>query len=273
MSGTDQPPMNPPESVMCRNLLSDPARAGIFLDFDGTLAPLASDIDGVQVPASLSRSLTALTASLGTVAVISGRPAEFLAGQLPVPGLRLFGVYGFEEWADGAPRRDPAVEPWLDALTSARDELAEATAGLEGVWIKDKHVSIVVHWRHAPDLDRADREIGALVAAAAQRSGLRQIRSKRADELLPPAETNKGAVVRRLAARSGLRRLVYAGDDLGDLAAFEAVHGLGGHAIAVAHTGELQAATPEEVLARADLVLSGPDEVARWLERLAAALS
>jgi trehalose 6-phosphate phosphatase len=264
--------MNQPESVMPRDLLSDPSRAGIFLDFDGTLAPLASDIDGVEVPESLSHSLAALASSLGTVAVISGRPAEFLAGQLPIPGLRLFGVYGLEEWADGGPRRDPGVEPWLDALLSARDELAEATADLEGVWIKDKRVSVVVHWRHAPDLAGADREIGALVARVAGRSGLRQIRSKWADELLPPAETNKGAVVRRLAARSGLKRLVYVGDDIGDLAAFEAVHDLGGHAIAVAHSGELQAATPEEVLSGADLVLSGPDEVARWLERLAAAL-
>jgi trehalose 6-phosphate phosphatase len=265
-------PDRKPEPRISRELLTDPPRAGLFLDFDGTLAPLASTVDDVEVPDSLRRSLAALAASLGTVAVISGRPAEFLARTLSIPGLMLVGVYGFEEWDDGGLRRDPAVEPWMNALASARDELARAIAGLEGVWLKDKGVSVVVHWRHAPDLGRADREMCALVAGAAERSGLRHVRSKWADELLPPAETNKGGVVRRMAARAGLNRLVYAGDDIGDLAAFDAVHELGGHAIAVAHSGELQAATPHELLSVADLVFSGPEEVGRWLERLAAAL-
>ena len=258
------------EALICRQMLSDASHAGLFLDFDGTLAPLASDIDEVEVPGSLSRSLAALTASLGAVAVVSGRPAEFLASKLPIPGLILTGVYGFEEWIDGALRRDPAIEPWTSALASARDELTRTTAGLEGVWLKDKRVSIAVHWRHAPDLSHADREIQALVAEAARRTRLRHVRSKWADELLPPLAPDKAKVVRQIAARASLRQLLYVGDDIADLGAFEAVHGLGGHAIAVAHSGELQAATPSEILAAADLVFSGTQDVARWLERLAA---
>lgn len=131
----------------------------------------------------------------------------------------------------------------------------------------------MVHCRYAPDLDRADREIRALVVGATERSGLWRVRSKWADELLPSADTDKGGIVRRMAARAGLSRLVYAGDDIEDLAAFYAVHELGGHAIAVAHSGELQAATPQELLLVTDLVFSGPEEVGRWLERLAAALA
>jgi hypothetical protein len=72
MSGTEQTangyeqhhPAGYAVSVISRELLSDPPRAGLFLDFDGTLAPLGGTIDDVEVPDSLRRWLERLAAAL-----------------------------------------------------------------------------------------------------------------------------------------------------------------------------------------------------------------
>ena len=80
--------------------------------------------------------------------------------------------------------------------------------------------------------------------------------------------------VRRLAADHDARGIVYLGDDLGDVAAFAAVEELRAHGgvpgVCVASVDPTSDETPAELVARADLVLAGPDAVVAWLGALAA---
>lgn len=78
----------------CQSLRGLTGRAVRLAPHEAVVLPQVHD---VEVPDSPRRSLATLAASLGTVAVISGRPAEFLARTLSIPGLMLIGVYGFEE--------------------------------------------------------------------------------------------------------------------------------------------------------------------------------
>ncbi len=79
---------------------------------------------------------------------------------------------------------------------------------------------------------------------------------------------NKGDAVRALVSRLGARQVIFGGDDLGDLPAFAAVEelretGVGGLLVCSASTEQ------DALVARADVVLDGPDAVADWLEELA----
>ena len=84
-------------------LAGDPSRAGLVLDFDGVLAPIVEDPATSAMPDRVAASLTRLTPVLGLLAIISGRPAEFLAGRVRVPGIPLLGSYGIEHFRDGVP--------------------------------------------------------------------------------------------------------------------------------------------------------------------------
>ena len=89
-------------------LLEEPPRTAVMVDFDGTLAPIVTDPASARAVPGAARTLGALTRSFGTVAVVSGRPAEFLARRLRSAGagVRLFGLYGLEEVVGSEVRMD-----------------------------------------------------------------------------------------------------------------------------------------------------------------------
>jgi trehalose 6-phosphate phosphatase len=83
---------------------------------------------------------------------------------------------------------------------------------------------------------------------------------------------DKGTAVTALAAERDPAAVLFAGDDLGDIPAFEAVHAAraaGREGVAVCSaSGEVTA-----LAALADLVLDGPEEVAALLITLADSVS
>lgn len=257
------------EDRLAGHLLADPGRAGLFCDFDGTLTPIVADPAASRLPGGSAALLRELAAALGVVAVVSGRPAAFLGSHVAVPGVRLLGVYGLEEWRDGraVPRAEAAA--WAETVAAVRERLPGLVAHLDGVRVEDKGLSVAVHWRNAPDRHAAEAQVGALTRRLAAESGLAREPGKLVEELRPPVDWDKGAAVRAVAAEAGLERLAYVGDDRGDLAAFAAVHDLGGLCVAVAHGPE----TPQELTAAADAVVVGHEGVTELLRTLAGALT
>jgi trehalose 6-phosphate phosphatase len=56
-------------------LIAEPARALVAVDFDGTLAPIVVDPDDARPASGAAEALAALAARIGTVAIVTGRPA------------------------------------------------------------------------------------------------------------------------------------------------------------------------------------------------------
>jgi trehalose 6-phosphate phosphatase len=74
----------------------------------------------------------------------------------------------------------------------------------------------------------------------------------------------------------GAQVVIYIGDDLGDLPAFEVVEALRGEGmlgLTVASVDPHDADVPAQVAQRADMVLDGPTAVVAWLAGLAAMLT
>src|SRR5258708_5577955 len=78
---------------------SDPPRAGLFFDFDGTLSEIARRPELARPRAGIPDALAALASGFALVAVVTGRPGADLARLLPVAGVRVFGLYGAEHEA------------------------------------------------------------------------------------------------------------------------------------------------------------------------------
>lgn len=245
-----------------------PETAGLILDFDGTLAPIVDDPTASAMPARARDALAVLADALAVVAVVSGRPAEFLAERAAVPGVRLLGLYGTQEWRDGEAIARPEAEQWLPALADARALLADAIAVEEGVLLEDKGLAVAVHWRNAGDRRAAEERVTRLVAEVAGRTGLATEPGKFVAELRPDLGWDKGTSVAMLVDELDLATVVYAGDDRGDLPALAAARAAGGYALVVDHGEE----TPQQVREAADVVLDGTGGVADWLTDLATVL-
>jgi trehalose 6-phosphate phosphatase len=238
-----------------------PARSVVIVDFDGSLAPIVDDpADATPLP-GMVEALEALVQRIGRVAVVSGRPVEFLRAVLPVAGLVLVGQYGVE-WLDGpAIVTDPRAERWTEPVASAA---AEAEAALPGLFVERKgSVATALHWRRAPELEADAVDLGRRLAA---RHGLALEPGRLTLELRAPVGIDKGTATSELAA--GAHAALAAGDDRGDLAAFAAIARLRDRG-RLAHGLRVAVRSPEsppELLDQADHTVDGPAGLRAFLD-------
>jgi trehalose 6-phosphate phosphatase len=256
-------------------VLADPARSVVAVDFDGTLAPIVERPEDARPAAGAVEALVALAGSVGRLAVVTGRGAEDvvrLGGLDRVDGLRVLGHYGLEQWCAGeltSPQPAPGV-------AEVRRRLPEILADApEGVHVEDKAHSLVVHTRPAADPAAALALLAPTLQSLADETGLETVPGRFVVELRPPG-VDKGGALRRIVSTYDARAVVYVGDDLGDLAAFDAVASLRSEGavpgVTVASVDPSLDDSPRELAERADLVLAGPSGVVEWLTSLAAAI-
>jgi trehalose 6-phosphate phosphatase len=250
-------------------LRAEPERALVALDYDGVLAPIVDEPSEAWPAPGAVEVLHRLAGRIGTLAVVTGRPAGVvveLGGLQRVPGLLVEGQYGAEQWEAGeltTPDEPPGVAALRDGLPAAL-----AAAGADpAVRVEDKRLALVVHTRRAPRPDAELAKLAPTVRRLADAHGLEVHPGKMVLELRPPG-FDKGGVLRRLVAAAAPGAVLFAGDDVGDLPAFDVVAELraaGTPGLAVA------SASPEaaEVAERADLAVDGPPGVVALLTELA----
>ncbi|MFF1464254.1 trehalose-phosphatase [Streptomyces sp. NPDC058330] len=253
-------------------LLARPARAVVALDFDGTLADIVPDPERSRAHPGAVPALSALAPRVASVAVITGRPADVavrFGGFAGAPGLDhlvVLGHYGAERWDAAtdtvhAPAPSPGVEGVRAELPSVLEQ-----ADADGAWVEDKGHAVAVHTRRAADPQAAFECLRGPLAGLAERHGLIVEPGRLVLELRPPG-MDKGVALAEYVEEVGAEAVLYAGDDLGDLAAYAAVDALRAQGV----PGLLVCSGTEvpELADRADLLVPGPEAVVGLLDALA----
>jgi len=228
-------------------LASEPGRAAILLDVDGTLAPIVAGPENALIPDETRAELARLTARYALVACVSGRPGAEVERMLGVPGVAIVGEHGLE--------LEPDAAAWAERIR-------RFARGVD--WPSEaKPLSASFHFRRADD-EAAARAYLTRVAEDAAAAGLVPRWGRMVLEVRPPVDAHKGTAVRTLVARVGVRRALYAGDDRTDVDAFDGLDGLElGVRVAVA-----SAEAPPELLEAADVVVDGTEGVLALLRAL-----
>ncbi|MFC6086869.1 trehalose-phosphatase [Sphaerisporangium aureirubrum] len=262
-------------------MIADPGGAVIGVDFDGTLSPIVPDPADARVDPRAAAALARLGGLVGAVVIVTGRPAATAIaygevaggpGLADVPGLVVLGQYGLERWEDGrvtSPPPPPGV-----ARVRAELPILIASLGLpltgdgdSGVGIEDKGRALAVHTRRAADPEGALRVLREPLAKLAAETGLTVEPGRLVIEIRPTG-MDKGRALDAFLAERGARSVLFAGDDLGDLAAFEAVRRSGLPGVTVCSAS----AEVTGLAALADVVVEGPAGVAALLSALAGAV-
>lgn len=234
-----------------------PDAAAVITDFDGTLSPIVEDPDAARPLPGVVDTLHELARRYRVVAVVSGRPVDFLRLHLGVDGteagaLVLSGLYGIERLASGRLLVDPAAEGFRPVVEEVAARAGAAAPA--GVVVERKGLSVTLHVRTAPAQARWASSWAADAAAA---SGLVVHAGRMSFELRPPVVVDKGTVVAGLV--EGTEAACFLGDDLGDLPAFSALdeHAVRSGAVTV-RVGVRSDEAPAELVRRADVVVDGP---------------
>ena len=224
-----------------------PERAAIFLDVDGTLAPIAPRPEDARVPDEARAEVARLAGRYALVACVSGRTGEDARRLVGVEGVRYVGAHGLE--------LAPDAGRW-------RDEIHSFAATVD--WpVEDKGLTVSFHYRQAED-ESAALEYLEEVAERARRAGLIPRFGRKVLEIRPPVHADKGTAVRQMLDETGLQRALYAGDDSTDVDGFRALDGLDvGVRVAVSSDE-----APSELIRGADVVVDSPTELLALLRHL-----
>jgi alpha,alpha-trehalase len=240
------------------------ATPAVFLDYDGTLTPIAARPDLATLDEPMRATLRRLARACA-VAVVSGRARPDVEALVAIPEIDYAGSHGLDIAGPRAGRgiHLPAAEQLVPAVAAAAREIRKRTAAIPGVLVEDKTYALAVHYRLVdpplvPEVERAVDE------ALGRHAGLVKTGGKMVFELRPAIDWDKGRAVLWLLDTLGLERgdvrPLYIGDDVTDEDAFRSLADRG--------IGILVAELPRPTGARYSL--QDVHEVRALLDRIAA---
>lgn len=202
----------------------------VFLDYDGTLAPITPTPDVALVSPEMHRAMLRLAAKC-TVGVISGRDLPDVRHRVNIDSIVYAGSHGFEI---GGPKGLHVEQPegldCLPELDLVHQELSRQLSHIRGAIVERKKFVITVHYRLVAEGETAQVE-EAIDRAIELHPRLRKAVGKKMFELLPNVPWNKGTAVLSLLEMldlGGPRVLpLYFGDDVTDEDVFQALRGRG----------------------------------------------
>lgn len=242
--------------------------AVVFLDFDGTLAPIVDQPEDAALPPETRAVLADLAGHRG-VAIVSGRDLDDLRARVALENVYYGGSHGFRlAGPHGWSREFEKARGFLPALDEAEGRLRDGLASAEGVEVERKRYAIAVHYRRAAK--RAIAGVRRVVEKVNETCpDLELSEGRKVLELRPALDWDKGKAVGWLLEALGLEAArafpIYVGDDVTDEDAFRAVEVEGLAIVVQGRAGRTRArhalASPAAVrdfLARLDEALDSP---------------
>jgi trehalose 6-phosphate phosphatase len=190
-------------STLTRFLTS---RVLLAFDFDGTLAPIVADRDAARMRRRTLHLLD-VVCRVYPCAVISGRRQEDVRRRLEgVPVRHVLGNHGLQPG-------DVDAAVFAD-LIELRRGLEVQLAGAPGIEVEDKHHSLALHYRRAPDRPGARAKIQQVLSDV--QPAFRVVPGKLVFDVVPEGAPHKGSALARLCSAEGVESAVYVGDDVTD---------------------------------------------------------
>ncbi|WP_293898201.1 trehalose-phosphatase [Phenylobacterium sp.] len=228
------------------------AEAALFLDLDGTLAPIAARPQDVHADPRRTRLLDQLNAGLnGRLAVVSGRTLADIDRILEGRITCVAAVHGLVRRDGDGTLHEP--RPHL-ALAEVIEKLRRFAVRDPGLIVEEKGASVALHFRMAQAQAGAARLLARRLAAE---TGLALQDGDMVEELRTPGPA-KGDSIRGFMQTPVFRGAlpVFVGDDVTDEHGFAEVERLGGVGVLVGR--------PRATHAR--FGLRGVEDVMAWLE-------
>lgn len=253
---------------------------GLCTDIDGTISAIAPTVDAAVLLPGMQDLLIKATTKFDLVATISGRGVADQRRMINIPNVWHVGHHGYEWEEQNSTTLErtialyPGVEPYIKEVAAALDEIEQTLFPLiPGLWMERKGITGGVHWRLAPDWKQAEQIAYPIITTIAEQHGLICKGGKLAIELYPPIATNKGEGLSYLVETHKLKSVLYFGDDISDIDAFQEVQQMrkqgicAGLAIGVSHEG-----VPKNLAESADFMVGNPVEVMHLFQWLLTAL-
>jgi len=172
----------------------------VFLDDEGTLAPIVERPEEAHLPALTVEVLTRL-AQRCPVAIISGRVLADVRERVGLANIAYAGSHGFDFMTpDGNEWHHPEGERFVPPPNRVEAQLRERTRSIAGAQIERKRFSLSAHYRRVGRADLSAFEV-AVLDVIAKNPGLSHTLGKMVHDLKPAIDWNKGKALLAMRAR------------------------------------------------------------------------
>ncbi len=203
----------------------------LFLDFDGTLAPIAPTPEQAALPKEMKKTLMRLAGLPGCrLAIVSGRSLVDIKKKAGLRGIIYAGNHGLEVSGSGIGRAVHAAPRFGALIRRISKDLSGRLSGIRGAVLQEKGLSLSLHYRLVKKNQTGAlvRRFHDVVDPLLKRGEVVLKKGKKVFEVMPPSGWDKGRVVLWLLRRFKKGSLpFYIGDDTTDEDAFGALKGRG----------------------------------------------
>jgi len=232
-----------------------------LLDYDGTLVPIASSPDMAHLSSQTRGILEEISLCAAfELAIISGRSLSDIKALVGLKNIAYAGNHGLEIDCPQGKFTPPTAVKFRPLLEIIEQRIKEELAGIEGVFIEDKGLTLSVHYRLVQE--PMVKEVQDLILKAARgctkEGTFKLTRGKKVIEIRPPLEWGKGEAIEWLLEIYGRpgNLPIFAGDDATDEDGFKIVRELGGISIFVGQ---------KSISVSADFYVNSSLELCSWL--------
>ena len=198
----------------------------LFLDFDGTLAPIVEDPSLASMPPGTKEVLARFVDDPKfTLAIISGRALADLRLRLGFENVIYAGNHGLEISGPGLEFVEPRAAERLKSLGELARHLRARLHDIRGVEVENKVLSASVHFRRASATAIPEVRQAVDDAVVFEDNPFQVTEGRKVLEIRPRVNWDKGMAVRWIQQKSGRLGAVplYLGDDSSDEDAFLAL--------------------------------------------------
>ena len=245
-------------------------KTAIITDIDGTISKIVLNPDEAIISQIMENTLRKLANKFQLVGVVTGRSVKNAKEMLNVEGLLYIGSHGLEYLKDDQSYIEPELEKYLPIIKKIAQNVQNSeSCDIKGILFEEKGTCFTIHYRKCKDQEGTRRKILEAINGLGELENLKITEGRKIVEIRPKIGHNKGTILEKLVFENALEKIIYLGDDVTDVDAFNKlkelkkdgkVNGLG---IVV-----VSEEVPEYVKENASFYVNGVDEVQKFFNWL-----
>jgi trehalose-phosphatase len=233
-------------------------RLALFLDFDGTMTPIAALPDQVQLSPRIREQLKSIAQKNVTVGVVSGRKLADLRARVAVSGIWYVGTHGYFFRRSGSTTETLLNPTEKKEMAAVLRRLAREIGNVPGIFLESKQATIAIHYRHV-SRPGYQKIFLALCRLLQDRPQLHLLPGKKVWELFPNAFVNKWTTIQHIlelepGEPESRWLVIFLGDDAIDERVFSQMKGI-------------SVVVGRHRRTAADFYLDSPGEIGKFLEK------
>lgn len=237
----------------------------LFLDYDGTLTPIAKTPDRAVLSQENKELLERLAGMpRHQVVIVSGRRLSDVKEMVGIENIIYIGNHGWEVAGSSMQFENLIPLEFYSTMQSIKNELDKHLSEIPGAFVEDKGITMSVHYRLARDKGFLVRRIVERICLPYKRKGsIKFLEGKKVYEIRPPVDWDKGKAVQWIIKRQEILKgnvhvlPIYIGDDSTDEDAFKVLKNKG-----------ITVLVGKSKFSSADYTLTGPHQVTEFLKNM-----